>query len=165
MEKEQEYREEETLLEWEAEERIFVKRSKKYFKNLFAILFILAAVAIFFRQFVLAAVFGGFGFLQYALGTVPPGKTKHRITTSGLHTFGRDYTWDELTGFWFSRSNGKDILHVNTKHSFPRRLFLLLGDQEKKKVSSVLRKYIPLQRPPEDHLEKLSKKFSRHFRL
>ena len=48
---EEEHLEEKVLLEWEAPDRIFVPRGKKYFQNLFAILFILAAVAIFFREF------------------------------------------------------------------------------------------------------------------
>jgi hypothetical protein len=154
------------LLEWESPERVFVKRSKKYFQNLFAILFVLAGVAIFFREFVLAAVFGGFGFLQYVLGTVPPRGTKHQITSKGLRTLGHMYLWDELIGFWFDESNGETTLCVDTRHFFPGRLTLLLGDQGKEKVASILEKYIPSkERPPEDVLDKLSSKISQRVRL
>jgi hypothetical protein len=156
----------EILLEWESPERVFVKRSKKYFQNLFAILFILAGLAIFFREFILAAVFGGFGFLQYVLGTVPPRGTKHQITSKGLRTLGHMYPWDELTGFWFDESGGETILNVDTKHFFPGRLTLLLGGQEKGRVASVLEKYIPSkERPPEDVLDKLSSRISQRIRL
>ncbi len=156
----------ETLLEWEAPERVFVKRSKKYFKNLFAILFILAAVAIFFRQFILAAVFGGFGFLQYALGTVPPRGTKHKITRRGIYAFDRAYDWDELTGFWFEKVSGEEVLNIETTHTFPRRLTLLLAGQDKEKIASLLERHIPLKEPPrEDQLGRAFRKASQKIRL
>lgn len=154
------------LLEWKAPERVFVKRGKKYFKNLFAILLILAAVAIFFREFVLAALFGGIGFLQYVLGTVPPRGTKHKITTSGLRTLGHTYSWKELTRFWFGKSGGQTILHIETTHFYPRRITLLLGEEKEEKISSLLMRCIPLEeQPPEDPLEKFFTKLFRRIRL
>ena len=162
----EEHFEEKVLLEWEAPERIFVKRGKKYFQNLFAILFIFAAIAIFFREFLLAAVLGVLGFLQYALGTTPPGRAKHRITTHCIATHGQEYPWEELEDFWFAESNRETVLNIDTKRLYPGRLFLLLGSLEKVKVASVLKKYIPLRkRPPEDFLEKLSSEVSRRIKL
>lgn len=159
--------EEKVLLEWEAPERVFVKRDKKYFQNLFAVLLILAAITVFFREFLLAAVFGGFGFLKYALGTVPPGKARHRVTTRDLETHGREYPWEELAGFWFTEEGGNTLLHIDTKKSFyPRRVSLLLGDQNKEKVAAALKRFIPLRkRPPEDFLDRASSKLSQRLHL
>jgi len=163
---EEEHPEEKVLLEWEAPERVFVKRGKRYFQNLFGVLFILAAIAVFFREFFLAAVFGVLGFFQYALGTTPPGKTKHQITTHCVNTHGHEYPWEELKDFWFSKSNDETILNINTKHFYPGRLFLLLGDIKRAKVIPVLKKHIPLRkRPPEDLLERLSSEASRRIKL
>lgn len=163
---EEEHLEEKVLLEWEAPERVFVQRGKKYFQNLFAILFILAAVAVIFREFLLALVLGVLGFFQYALGTTPPGKTKHQITTHCVTTHGHEYPWEELESFWFSETNGETILHIDTKRHYPGRLFLLLGDLEKAKVASVLKRFIPLRkRPPEDLLGRLSSEASRRIKL
>jgi len=162
----EEHFEEKVLLEWEAPERIFVKRGKKYFHNLFAILFILAAIAIFFREILLALVLGAVGFLQYALGTTLPGKTKHRITTHCINTHGHEYPWEELKDFWFSETSGETVLNIDTKRYYPGRLFFLLGDVEKAKVASVLKRFILLRkRPPEDLLGKWSSEVSRRIKL
>jgi hypothetical protein len=159
--------EEKVLLEWEAPERVFVKRDKKYFQNLFAVLLILAAVTVFFREFLLAALFGGFGFLQYALGTVPPGKARYRITNREFVIHGNAFPWEELNGFWFSEREGRTLLNIDTKKRFyPQRISLLLGDQSKEKVASILKRFIPLKkRPPEDFLDKASSKLSRYVHL
>jgi len=163
---EEEHLEEKILLEWEASERIFVKRGKKYFQNLFGVLFILAAIAVFFREFLLALVLGALGFFLYALGTTPPGKTKHQITSHCVNTHGHEYPWEELKDFWFSKTNDETVLHIDTKHFYPGRLFLLLGDVKKVKVASVLKQHIPLRRrPPEDLLERLSSEASRRIKL
>jgi len=163
---EEEHREQKILLEWESPERIFIKRSKKYFQNLFALLFIFAGLAIFFKEFLLAAVFGGFGFLQYVLGTVPPRGTKHRITVEGVDFAGQLHPWKELTGFWFEEREGEALLHIDTTLFFPGRLTLLLGGQSKERIASILEKYIPSKEcPPKDIFDKLSEKVSRRFRL
>src|SRR3989304_3412 len=83
--------EERTLLEWEAPERLYVKRGKTYFKNLFTLLGVLAAVAIFFKEFLLAGVLASFGFLQWALNSSTPKITKYLVTNRGIRMHGHDY--------------------------------------------------------------------------
>lgn len=157
---------EKVLLEWEAPERVFIRREKKYFQNLFALLFIGAAIAVFFKEILLAAVLGVMGFFQYVMGTVPPGKMKNRITNHGIFTHGREYPWGELENFWFGRDGGEAVLHVDTKRHFPGRLTLVLGNLDKEKVTSVLERFIPLRRrPPEDPLTRVSSEVSRRIKL
>jgi hypothetical protein len=158
--------EKKVFLEWKAPERSFSKKGKKYFQNLFAILFILAAAAVFFKEFLLAGVLVVFGFLRYVLGTVPPGETEYQITRHGIRTHGHDYPWDELKDFWFSEGASGTILNIDTKHFFPGRLFLQLKGVNRKKVAAVIKTFIPeRERPPEDIAARVSSEVSRRVKL
>jgi hypothetical protein len=157
---------EKTLLEWESAERVFNKKGKEYFQILFALLFIGAMIAVFFREFLLALVLGAFGLFQYAAGRTPPVNTKHKVTNHGVVTHGHTYDWDDLKSFWFSESGGEGLLNIDTKRAFPGRLFLLLGSADKGKISSILKEHIPQRkRPPEDPLAKWSSSISRRIKL
>lgn len=158
--------EEKILLEWEAPERVFTKRGKDYFKNLFAFLFVLALVAIFFKEVLLAGVLAALGFVQYVLGTIPPRLGKHAITTHGIKTHGHEYVWEDLTDFWYTERDGVTILNIDTQRLFPGRLFLVLSGVSKNDVGKILVEHLPYHKVPhEDILDKLSSEFSRRFRL
>ena len=158
--------EETTLLVWEAPERIYARRGKTYFKNLFTLLGVLAAVAIFFKEFMLAGVLASFGFLQWVLSAHPPKIGSHVITNRGIKTHGHDYLWEELKEFWFAPHAGQMVLHIDTKTAYPGRLYLLLGKVAKEEITDVLRSYLPYQREAkEDLMEKISVGISRRFPL
>ncbi|OGC62719.1 hypothetical protein A2890_00505 [candidate division WWE3 bacterium RIFCSPLOWO2_01_FULL_53_14] len=158
--------EERTLFSWEAPDRIYTKRGKTYFKNLFTLLGVLAAVAIFFKEFLLAGVLGAFGFLQWVLSTNPPKVSRHTITNRGIKTHAHDYEWDQLKDFWFAEHAGQLILHIDTKTAFPGRLYLLLGKADRDEVTEVLSRYLSFQRQAkEDLVEKISVEVSRRFPL
>ena len=158
--------EERTLFSWEAPDRIYTKRGKTYFKNLFTLLGVLAAVAIFFKEFLLAGVLGAFGFLQWVLSTNPPKASRHTITNRGIKTHAHDYEWDQLKDFWFAEHAGQLILHIDTKTAFPGRLYLLLGKADRDEVTEVLSRYLSFQRQAkEDLMEKISVEVSRRFPL
>ena len=157
---------EEVLLQWEAPERAFTKRGKTYFRNLFAILLVLAAIAVFFKEFLLAGVLLALGFVQYALGTTPPRTSKHEITSHGIKTHGHEYVWEDLADFWYTEKDGVTVLSIDTKRLFPGRLFLILSGVSKDRVGKILRRYLPYHKAPhEDILERISSEFSRRFRL
>lgn len=158
--------EEKVLLEWEAPERVFTKRGKDYFKNLFAILFILAAIAVFFREFLLAGVLAALGFIQWVLGTIPPRVGKNVITTQGIKTHGHEYGWEDLTDFWFAEKDGSIVLNIDTKRLFPGRLFLILSGVSKNDIGKILVEHLTYHKAPHlDVLDRLSSEFSRRFRL
>lgn len=153
-------------MEWEAPERIYTRKGKSYFKNLFTLLGVLAVVVIFFKEFFLAGVLVAFGFLQWVLNTNPPKITKHTITNRGIKAHGHDYEWDHLKEFWFAEHAGQVVLHVDTKNAYPGRLYLLLGKVGRNEITEVLSRYISYQRKAkEDLMEKISVEISRRFPL
>ncbi|NIT03675.1 hypothetical protein GTO10_01955 [Candidatus Saccharibacteria bacterium] len=154
------------LLEWESPERAFTKKGTSYFRNLFTLLAILAAVAIFFKEFLLAGVLAALGFVKWALGTTPPKESKHSVSNLGIRTHGHQYTWDQLKDFWFDEIAGQRALLVDTKSLYPGRLFLILDGAKEGEVKETLRQYLPYrQKVKEDFLEKISVGIARKFPL
>lgn len=148
-------KESKTLLEWKAPVRVFKKRERKYFANWGLGILALGLVLIFFKQFLLLGAILALFFLSYALGTVPPEKINHKITTSGITSGGKSYLWKELRDFYFTEKYGVPILNVSTKMTFPARLILLLQGVEKKEVEDVLATYLPFREvPPSSLLDK-----------
>lgn len=158
--------EERTLLTWEAPERIYTKRGKTYFKNLFTLLGVLAVVAIFFKEFLLAGVLAALGFLQWTMSAKPPRIVRYAITNRGINSHGHTYEWNQLKEFWFFEHADQPVLHVDTKSFYPGRLYLLLGKVGKDEITRVLSDYLPQQRKThEDLMERISMEVSRRFPL
>ena len=154
------------LLEWEAPERIPEKHKPVYFKNLFTLLAILAAVAIFFKEFVLALMLGALGFVKWAMGTKDPQSTKYIISNLGIRTHGHPYTWDQLKDFWFGETDGHAVLQITTKNIYPGRLYLVINSGDKSKITEILSSHLPYrQQVREDPMQKVSAKLSRWFPL
>jgi len=158
--------EETTLLVWDAPERTYTKRGKTYFRKLFTILGVLAVVAIFFKEFLLAGVLAALGFFQWVLGTNPPKVTQYIITNRGVKVHGYEYEWGQLKEFWFAEHEGQMVLHIDTKNVYPGRLYLILGKIGKDEITRVLRGYLPYQsKAREDLAEKISMAISHRFPL
>jgi hypothetical protein len=157
---------EKVLLEWESPERVYTKRSRVYFKNLFTLLAILAAVAVFFKEFLLAGTLASLGFLKWALGTTPPRNVKHFVTSMGIKTHGHEYTWDELKDFWFGEVGGRPVLHIDTKAIYPGRLYLLLDKVGRSEIMETLSNHLPFRHEVrEDFAEKISAAVARKIPL
>ncbi len=158
--------EEITFLTWDAPERIYTKRGKTYFRNLFTLLGMLAVVAIFFKEFLLAGVLAALGFLQWAMSSKPPRIARYSITTRGISAHGHTYEWEQLRDFWFAEHSGQVILHIDTKSLYPGRLYLPLGKVSKEEITRTLSDHIPhRQKAREDLVDKISVEISRRFPL
>lgn len=145
-----------TLLEWEAPVRLFKKRGREYFTTVGAIAFLLAVILIFFKEWLLIAVIIALSFMVFILGTIQPGKVKHKITTQGIITGGRTYRWQELEKFWFDERLGQKILYVETRLPFPRRLMMLLGEASQKELRQLLGDYLLFEKPEKAWMDKAS---------
>jgi hypothetical protein len=151
------------LLVWQAAARPFKKRNREYYTTVAAIIFLLAVILIFLQEWLLIGVIISLGFLAYVLSSVPPPQVENKITTKGVVIENKRYDWNLLYRFWFSQRWGSEILNIETRLSFPRRLMLLLGKTDKNKVQKILEKYLILEKPQKTFIDKaglwLQKKF------
>jgi len=146
-----------SLLKWQAPVRPFKKRDREYYTTIAAIVFLLAVILLFLKEWLLIAVMVALMFVAYVLATVPPEKVEHEITTRGVVTGGKTYKWKDLRSFWFSKKWKEIILHVETKLNFPGRLMMLLGGVEEKRVKEILQKQMEYEVPEETFMDRSAK--------
>src|SRR3989344_9678370 len=127
-----------TLLKWTAPVRPFKKRDREYYTTIAAIVFLLAVILLFLKEWLLIAVMVALMFVAYVLATVMPEKTSHEITTRGVVVSGKAYSWKDLRRFWFTKKWSEAILNIDTNLKFPGRLMLLLGEIEEMKIRELL---------------------------
>ncbi|OIN89004.1 hypothetical protein COW80_02390 [Candidatus Beckwithbacteria bacterium CG22_combo_CG10-13_8_21_14_all_01_47_9] len=146
-----------TLLKWMAPVRPFKKRDREYYTTIAAIVFLLAVILLFLKEWLLIAVMIALMFVAYVLATVAPESVEHELTTRGIVTGGKLYKWEDLVRFWFSHKWHDTILHLDTKLKFPGRLMLLLGDQDEVKVKEMIQTRVQYEVPAETFMDRSAK--------
>lgn len=146
-----------TLLSWEAAVRPFKKRDREYYSTIAAIVFLLAVILLFLKEWLLIAVMVALMFVAYVLATVVPEKTTHEINTRGVVTGGKTYKWLELRRFWFTQKWGEVILNIETNLRFPGRLMMLLGTEEEAKIKALLEKQVQYEVPETTFMDRSAK--------
>ncbi len=139
---------EETLLTWKSPSRPFKKREKEFFTTIAAIVFLLAVILVFVKEFLLIGAIVSLAFVAYVLATIPPEIVEHRITTLGIESAGHFYKWDQLIDFWFGKKWEQEILYIASKLKFPGRLVILIEEKEKEKIKTELSKYLTFKEKP-----------------
>jgi hypothetical protein len=139
--------EEEVFASWSSPSRLFKKRDREFFINIFAIVFLLSVILVFVREFVLIATVLSIVFLIYVLSTVPPEEMRHRVTNLGIESGGHFYRWEECADFWFEEQWGQTMLVLRL--FMAPRVIILLGDQPKDKLREFVAKYIPFREQPD----------------
>jgi len=146
-----------SLLKWQAAVRPFKKRDRDYYTTIAAIVFLLAVILLFLKEWLLIAVLIALMFVAYVLATVEPEKTDHEITTRGVVTGDKSYAFEDLRTFWFSKKWKDTILNIDTNLKFPGRLMMLVGDKTEKQIKDILKKYIMEEIPEDTFMDKSAK--------
>jgi len=154
-----------TLLSWEAPERVFKKRNKEFWTTVLSIALLISVILFFAKEYLLIATIFALIFLSYVLSTNPPQTTKYKITNQGVFRGADKYEWRTLWRFWFQEKEGQTILNIDTRLAFPKRLILLLGNQDKKKVRQTLEDFIPYEEVGPDFIEKSAHWLAKTFPL
>ena len=142
------------LLVWKAPTRPFKKRNKEYFSTISAIVFLLAVILLFIKEWLLIAVIIALMFLVYVLATVPPEQVTHKITNRGVVITEKTYKWEMLERFWFTKKWDYEILHFETKLVFPRQFQLVLKEKNREDVKRIIEKYILFEKPKKTLMDK-----------
>lgn len=146
-----------TLLKWSAPVRPFKKRDREYYTTIAAIVFLLAVILLFLKEWLLIAVMAALMFVAYVLATVPPESVEHELNTRGIMTGGKLYKWEDMLRFWFTKKWSETILHLDTKLKFPGRLMLLLGDQDEAAVKALIQPKVQYEVPETTFMDRSAK--------
>lgn len=144
---------EKTVIEWQAPNRPYKKRDRRYFLTVGTIVFLICLILFFAGQFLPIAVVISVAFLSYVLSSVPPVLVNHQLTNFGLRIDNELYTWDELGRFWFTKKFGLTVLNLELDH-FPWRLVVLLGDHTEAEMTALLEVMLVHETPQPTAYEK-----------
>jgi hypothetical protein len=137
-----------SLFRWQSFSRPYTKRSAKWFVYTFLLVAIILLILLFVREFFIIAPVLALAFVAYIFASVPPDIVNNEVTTQGINTADRTYLWRELDDFWIVEKSGFILLNIDTFLRWPRRLILLVNDQDKEKVKEILARYIPFRELP-----------------
>lgn len=144
---------EKDILSWQAPSRPFKKRNKKYFSTIFIIALLVSLILGFAGQLYAIAVVVAVSFLAYTLSVVPPQEITYKISTWGIRVENTLYYWEELGRFWFTEKYGFDLLNIESAR-FPNRITILIGDQDKELLTTILQEVLLQQKPEPTLYEK-----------
>jgi len=155
----------EVLLTWKAPNRLFKRRGREYFTTAAAIAFLVIVILVVMREWLAILVVAAFYFANYVFGTVAPEEVEHQLTNRGVNSGGKSYGWEEMVRFWIEEKWGQKVLYIDTKMRFPKRLVLLLGEVESKKIEEIVVKYLPLEEPQKTWMDNASVWLQEHIPL
>jgi len=153
------------LFVWQALARPYKKRNKEWYSTIAAIIFLLAVILIFLQEWTLIGVIISIGFLSYVLSSVPPEKVETKITTRGVFAGGKRFDWTLLYRFWFSEKWETQMLNIETRLGFPRRLMFVINKPDKQKIKKILEKYLILEKPQKQFVDRAGNWLQRKFPL
>ena len=134
-----------TYLSWHAPGRPYKKHSIEYFTNSFLIMMAIEIILFLFAQYLLMALVFSLAFLAFALAIVPPRTLYYRVSSQGIRIEEHYFIWDELYDFYFTKTQGQDILHIRTKAYFPGELTIIIGEIPLQQIKSVLIQFLPFR--------------------
>jgi len=121
---------EKELVVWKAMERPFKVRDRQFFTTAMVIAMLVGVILLFAREWMLVATLAAGVFAYYVWSTVPPQEVEYKITTRGVRMHGKLYTWAEMARWWVEEKWGYKLLAVDVPGSFPKRLYLVMIDNE-----------------------------------
>lgn len=144
---EQKYKNEgpgETLLQWEAPERVVTPKSRIWYV-LVSFGFVLAiAFAVLTQDWLLILVLVALMALIYVSNNYHPKIIEHEVSSKGIVTGGNLYPWRNVDGFWISKKGKYHQLIVDLDRSVtPNRLILPLGQTTTKTVVETVERFAP----------------------
>ncbi len=143
---------------WTSPSRPYKQRNREYYTTIASITFLLGIILLLLKEFLLIGVIIATAFLAYVLASVPPQNITHKITSKGLETDGRFFTWDQLNYFWLTQKWNFDILNIITNQPLPNHLLIIILDpQQKSAIVDFLKTKLPLKTPEPGFVDKASR--------
>lgn len=141
-----------TFLTWCAPAHPFRKRTAFEMREAIIRIGVVILLAVFFKQFMLAAVVAMFAFVVFSVTGIEPEMVEHSITRNGISADGARYAWEDLSHFSFSTVYGQDIVHIATVGPHSANLKLLLGETlTPAEIGDILEEFIPYREEPLPH--------------
>jgi hypothetical protein len=129
-----------TLYEWKAPERVFAPKGRAWYVIVATAAMLSIVLAALTNNIVLIFLIIALVLVVYALYTVPPRITTHRITNKGLNSFDNLYFWKNIIYFWVTQRGDEYQFNVEFKEKaadlYYHKMILLKGDGNLKTIAN-----------------------------
>lgn len=131
-----------TLYKWDAPERIFQKREKRWYVEVATVAMFAIILSVLTKNYMIIFVIIAFVVVLFALNTITPNIITHEITNRGLYSLSTLFLWKNMLAFWITRRGKDNLLHIryitksNTAEA--KEMILLIGDGDLKRIVSLL---------------------------
>lgn len=128
---------EQLLLQWQADSRVSIRRSREYYSSLAVIVLLISLILFFAGQVLLIFVLLSFLFISYVLATVKAEQVRVQITSYGIRYNGKLYYWYQLGRFWIRKNRGVEEVHVEAPVFMGSELILLGSNEQSQDAVSI----------------------------
>lgn len=157
------YIKEELILQWEALERPFKKRSKKYFWNISLLITLISLILFFAGQYFSILALLSAILLLYIYAVVPPKMVSYYITNYGIRIGDQIYYWQGCKNFWLEKNDEFNLLKIDVVGA-PFRLTLVLDPRfEDQDIEELFENFIPKFQPPKTTSDRLIEWWKKTF--
>ncbi len=147
---------EKVTLSWTAPSRPYKLRTREFYTTIFSIAFLLAVILLLLKEFLLIGVIMAFAFLSYVLATHKPDDVEHQITTLGIKTDNKLYSWDKLTHFWLKKQLSHEVVICKTTTAIPGVIVMVMDEAKREQIIKAIGDKIPLIKPDDSFVDKAS---------
>ena len=151
---------EKELISWFAPSRPFKRRDKEYYITLVAIAAIVGLVLFLVEGFMPVILVISIVFLFYVMNTVEPENIEYKVTNRGIKVADKRNDWEMLNRYWFTKRFDTQLLIIESLN-FPGRLEVVVNEEIKEKLRSILNDYIKEEEIPPSFLDKAANWFSK----
>ena len=153
-------------LEWEAPVRPYRKLDKELFSTILAGAVLLGVILFFIDGAIPVIALASLVFLFYVLGTVPPGKVKHVITSWGIESEDKSWPWEVMGRFWIEGKDKNRMMIVEVSAAWwSSHLRFMLGDLDEEKLRELMQQFVVEDRPKANWLDRASRWVETKVRL
>lgn len=135
------------LYSWKAPTRPFKKRDREFWTTVIAIVFLVALILFFVKEWFLIAAVISLTFVYYVLSTVKPEEIDCVLNNKGVFYVGQLYPWEGFFRFWFSSQYDQKMVNLDMRGGLVSRLSLMVGEGDEAKIKETLSKYLTEETP------------------
>lgn len=150
----------ETLYTWEAPERDYDPKTKKWYLGLGIIALVFIAFAALTNNILLVFAIIALVVVIYTINTIAPRNITHQLTNKGLYTFDTLFLWKNMTAFWITQRGRKFLMHIEFRgkstNSSYQTMIIMIGKGNLEKIVTNMVQFVDYLGPNEIDLSILT---------
>lgn len=147
---------EKAILEWESYERPHKVWTKEFYSSIIVIAFLVSVILFFIEGVMPVFVVWALVFMMWAMGRTEPKKTKNVLTTWGIRSESKIYSFERMNNFWIETKWGTRLLRINLK-DVPWHIVTVINSEIEGPLQAEMAKLVPYMEPEKTGMDRLIK--------